>query len=69
MSIIGTSRKKIVYSGWVSVFSETDRLRELVLKDSEVYDFDGNFLYQIPYVYLSRKPDDMHLEFPYVPDE
>ncbi len=61
--------KKIVYSGWVSVFSETNKLRELILKDAEVYDFDGNLLYNIPNVYLARSPNDMNLEFPYKPDE
>ncbi len=57
--------KKIVYSGWVYVFSETDRLRELVLNDVQVYDFEGNLLYDMPHVYLARSPDDMHIEFPY----
>jgi hypothetical protein len=35
---------KIVYAGWVKEFSETEMLRELVLRDAEIYDFDGNKL-------------------------
>lgn len=57
--------KKIVYSGWVDVFSETGKLRELILVDAEVCDFDGNLLYNIPSIYLARSPDNMHLEFPF----
>jgi hypothetical protein len=56
---------KIVYSGWVNTFSETDKLRELVLRDAQVFDFDGNLMFEIPLLYLARKPDNIHLEFPY----
>ena len=56
--------KKIVYSGWVKVFSETEKLRELVLENVEVYDFDGNLMFETPLVYLSGDPEGMHIEFP-----
>ena len=56
---------KIVYAGWVREFSETDKLRELVLRDAEIYDFDGNKLFEMPLIYLARAPDNMHIEFPY----
>jgi hypothetical protein len=56
---------EIVYSGWVNTFSETDKLRELVLRDAQVFDFDGKLLFEIPLLYLARKPDNIHLEFPY----
>ena len=55
---------KIVYSGWVKEFSETEKLRELVLRDAEIYDFDGNKLFATPLVYLSRAPENLHIEFP-----
>jgi len=56
---------KIVYAGWVKEFSETDKLRELVLKDAQIYDFDGNKLFDSPMIYLARAPDNIHVEFPF----
>jgi hypothetical protein len=55
---------KIVYAGWVNVFSETGRLRELVLINVEVWDFDANLLFETPRVYISRKTEGLHVEFP-----
>lgn len=56
---------KIVYAGWVREFSETGALRELVLRDVEVFDFEGNLLFETPLIYLARKPENIHVEFPY----
>ncbi|MAO90795.1 MAG: hypothetical protein CMM78_01295 [Rhodospirillaceae bacterium] len=56
--------KELVYSGWVMLFSETDKLRELHLKNVEVSDFSGNTLYEMPWVYLAREPYDVTIEFP-----
>lgn len=56
--------KKIVYAGRVDAFSETGKLRELTLLEVELYDFEGNLLYTAPRIYLARRPDDMHIEFP-----
>jgi hypothetical protein len=57
--------KKITYSGWVEAFSETEKQREIRLRDVIVYDFDGNILFETPRVYLARKMDDIDIEFPY----
>ena len=57
-----------VYAGWVNSFSETDKLRELVLLDVIVYDFDSLPLYQTPRLYLARAPENVHIEFPYKPE-
>lgn len=57
--------KKIAYAGWVELFSETEKLRELVLRDVQVYDFDGNVLFETPRVYLARERGNIDLEFPY----
>ena len=57
---------KYVYAGWVNVFSETDRVRELVLREVIVYDFEGQELYRTPRLYLALPPDAIHIEFPYV---
>jgi hypothetical protein len=56
---------KIVYSGWVKEFSETEKLRELVLRDAQIHDFEGNLLFETPLVYLARSPENVHVEFPY----
>jgi len=57
--------KKITYAGWVEAFSETDKLRELVLRDVIVYDFGGKRLFDTPRVYLARKGESIDIEFPY----
>ena len=55
-----------VYAGWVNTFSETDKLRELVLLDVIVYDLAGIEKYTMPRMYLARSPENMNIEFPYV---
>ncbi len=57
--------KKITYAGWVEAFSETEKQREVRLRDVIVYDFDGNTLFETPRVYLARKMDNIDIEFPY----
>ena len=56
---------KFVYAGWVSTFSESEKLRELVLRDVQVFDFEGKLQYEIPLLYLARQPENIHIEFPY----
>jgi hypothetical protein len=55
---------KIVYAGWVNAFSETGRLRELILIKAQVFDFEGNLLFETPRVYISRQTEGIHIEFP-----
>jgi len=50
---------KVIYGGWVKEFSETDRLRELVLRDVQVYSDQGEPLYETPLLYLARKPESL----------
>jgi len=56
--------KKLTYAGWVESFSETEKLRELRLKDVVVSDFDGEIVLRTPHVYLARKMDNIDIEFP-----
>lgn len=58
--------ERVVYAGYVRLFSETGQLRELLLQDVIVYDFDGNELYQMPRLYLARERENIHIEFPNV---
>lgn len=57
--------KRITYAGWVEAFSETEKQRELRLRDVIVYDFGGEILFDTPRVYLARKMDNIDIEFPY----
>ena len=41
--------KKIAYAGWVEAFSESEKQRELRLRDVLVYDFEGKVLFETPY--------------------
>lgn len=56
--------KQLVYCGFVGAFSETGKVREIRLDDVEIFDFNGAFMFNIPRIYLARKPDDIHIEFP-----
>lgn len=55
---------KIVYAGWVRAFSESGKLRELLMYNVQVFDFDGALLFDIPRVYIARGTEGMHVEFP-----
>jgi hypothetical protein len=58
--------KQLAYSGFVEAFSETEKQREIMLTDVEVYNFDGVLVYKSPRVYLARKAENIDIEFPYV---
>jgi Family of unknown function (DUF6338) len=55
---------QVVYAGWAVVFSGSGKLRELVLSQVRVHDFEGNFMYEVPGMYLARERDSIHIEFP-----
>lgn len=57
--------KKLAYAGWVEVWSNSEKQRELVLRDVIVYDFEGKELFETARVYLARKADNIDIEFPY----
>jgi hypothetical protein len=61
--------KKVVYAGWVELFSGTEKVRELVLHDVEVFDFDGKQLFASPRVYIARPMDNIDIEFPAEPSQ
>ena len=61
--------KKLAYAGWVEVWSESEKQRELVLRDVIVSDFEGTELFKTPRVYLARKTDNIDIEFPYTVQE
>lgn len=56
--------EKVVYFGYVRLFSENGKLRELLLESVIVYDFEGVELYTMPMLYLARSQENIHIEFP-----
>ena len=56
--------KGITDAGWVRTYSETGRLRELLLTDVQVWDNDGAST-DVPMLYLARPDVDVHVKFPY----
>ena len=58
-------RVGLVYYGRLSVFSESDEKRELLLEDVDVYsNADGTRLYHTDSLYICRKDDELTLEVP-----
>jgi hypothetical protein len=55
---------QVVYAGYLNIFSKSGQLRELVLRDVIVYDFDGQEMYKAAHMYLARERDKIHIEFP-----
>ena len=55
--------KNITYAGWVSAFSDTGKLRELLLSDALIYDDSGEET-KIRLLYIARDKTDIHIEFP-----
>jgi hypothetical protein len=55
----------LVHAGWVDTFSESGKLRELLLTDVQTYDFTGRLVSETPVLYIAREPTNIHIEFPY----
>jgi hypothetical protein len=56
--------KQKVFSGWVRAFSESPDARELLLRDAQVFDLEGQLLYEVPLMYIGRQRDNIDIEFP-----
>jgi hypothetical protein len=56
--------QRVTYAGWVQTFSESGQLRELILGDVVVYDFEGTEMYKVPRLHLARERENIHIEFP-----
>lgn len=56
---------QLTFAGYVAAFSEAGDIREVLLRDVDVYDMTGNRLYNMPHIYLARNKDDLHIELPY----
>ena len=56
--------KKLVYTGWVEAFSESEKQREIVLRDVILYDFDSRVILETERVYLARSADNIDSKIP-----
>jgi hypothetical protein len=56
--------QRVTYAGFVEAFSESGQLREMVLGEVAVYDFEGTEMYRVPRLYLARDRANIHIEFP-----
>lgn len=54
-----------VFAGWVNAYSEDEEIREILLRDAIIYDENGSVISEAPHLYISRKRDNMWVEFPY----
>ena len=57
-------QQRVTYAGIVETFSESGKLREIVLREVIVYDFEGAEMYRVPRLYLARERENIHIEFP-----
>ena len=57
---------KLTYHGFINSFSETDEIKELVLLDVVVYDYEtSKELYSLDKIYLSKSKENLIIELPY----
>jgi hypothetical protein len=54
----------LTYYGWIDVFSDSEKERELLLTQVDVYDAASDRLYSTPTLYICREKHDLSIEFP-----
>jgi hypothetical protein len=59
--------QRVTYAGFVELFSECGPLREIVLRDVSVYDFEHTEMYRVHSLYLAKESKNIHIEFPVSP--
>lgn len=58
-------KEKLVYYGWLQVWSESGDDRELIMDDVEVLSNEtGQLLYTVPSMYIARDGADLTIEIP-----
>ena len=57
---------KLTYHGFINSFSETDEIKEIVLLDVVVYEYEtSKELYALDKIYLSKSKENLIIELPY----
>jgi hypothetical protein len=60
----------LIYFGWILVYSDSGKDRELLLRDVRVYsNSTSDFLYEVSLMYVSRDRYDLTIEVPRVQNE
>lgn len=60
-------KTELVYYGWICAYSESEKERELLMRDVDVYTNDkGTFLYKTRMLYLCRNRYDLTIEIPVI---
>jgi len=63
-AVVRDHKRKLVYDGFVKLFSDDSKNAELYMTDVRVYDnASGDHLYDVPGMYLSLDRTDMTIEF------
>lgn len=57
----------LIYQGFTKGFSERGDLREILLTNVEVFNSDGDALYETSAVYLGKSPDKISIDFDVTP--
>ena len=61
-AIIRDHKLNLYYFCWIETFSDSGKVRELVLREVHVYDEYGTERYKADLMYLSRKEDELSIE-------
>lgn len=64
-TVVRDHKLDLAYFGWIHLFSDSERERELLLRDVSVQDnATGKYLYDVEALYLSRDKYDLTIEIP-----
>lgn len=58
-------KSKLIYEGWIQYWS--DECQEIFLRDVIIYNMSSEEINKVPAMYISRKADDMIVEFTTLP--
>ncbi|MBD3675708.1 MAG: hypothetical protein HUJ26_19525 [Planctomycetaceae bacterium] len=62
--VLRDHKNGLMYQGQVLTFSDNEEEREIILKQVNVFDEkSGDFRFEVDKIYISRRKDDMTLEF------
>jgi len=57
----------LLYFGWINLYSDSEKPRELLLIDVQVYNnFSGEYLYSCEMLYIAREKSELSIEIPRV---
>jgi hypothetical protein len=60
--VIRDHKVGLYYFGHILTYSDTERMRELIMKEVSVFTKDGELCYEVDKVYIGRQFDDITIE-------